>query len=214
VASLQQALARLGVSQPRPIALMVVMRSDLYAVRGYEKELDEVFRLATVSALFAQEIVRLRRSNVEEAFLTGLLHDIGEPVVLRLGVERLKEAQRAAGAASPAVVREALARSMAELHTDVGARVTATWELPAPLSESARRHHEADGGGNLVRTVMLADALTTCAFGRCTCARAGDEAHHEPDVSDEVLGALGIYPDHVEKLVARGRELVSATGTL
>jgi putative nucleotidyltransferase with HDIG domain len=214
VASLQQALARLGMTQLRQIALMIVMRSDLYAVRGHEKTLGELFRLATVSALFAQEIARLRRSNVEEAFLAGLLHDIGEPVVLRLGVDHLERAPRVARPASPEAVREALARSMAELHTEVGAQVIASWELPAALAETARSHHAADRAcGNLVRTVMLADALAACAFGRCACPEAAED-RHEPEVPDEVLGALGVYPDHVATLVARGRALVAATGTL
>ena len=32
---------------------------------------------------FAKEIARMRRANVESAFLCGLLHDIGKPVILQ-----------------------------------------------------------------------------------------------------------------------------------
>ena len=46
---------------------------------------------------YAKEIARLRRSNVEGAFLCGLLHDIGKPVLL----QTLVDIQRSFGDGRP-----------------------------------------------------------------------------------------------------------------
>ena len=82
IVSLQQAISRLGVKRIRDIALMVSMQTRVFEVPGLERQVRGVFRHSIATAMFAEDIARLRRLNVEEAFLLGLFHDVGTPLAL------------------------------------------------------------------------------------------------------------------------------------
>src|SRR5262245_35894479 len=77
IVTLQQAVSRLGLKKIREIAMIVSCESRLFSVEGYEGRLRMTFRHSLGAGLFAQEIARMRRWNVEEAFLCGLMHDVG-----------------------------------------------------------------------------------------------------------------------------------------
>src|SRR5258708_12287382 len=83
IVSLQQALSRLGMSQIRQIALTVSCKQRVFRARGYEAEVHRTFRHSFATGLMAQEIAPARGWNAEEAFLPGLLHDVGRPVLLQ-----------------------------------------------------------------------------------------------------------------------------------
>ena len=82
IVSLQQAVTRLGAGKIREVALLIAFRVGVVQARGFEIDVKNVFSHATAAALFAQEIARATRRNVEDAFLSGLLHDVGRPVLL------------------------------------------------------------------------------------------------------------------------------------
>lgn len=84
IVSLQQAVARLGLNTVTEIAFVASLQGGAFKVPGYEGELKQLWRHAIASAAFAKEIARLRRSNVEAAFLCGVLHAIGKPALLRV----------------------------------------------------------------------------------------------------------------------------------
>ena len=60
------------------------MQSGVFRVPGYEPVLNQLWRHALASGAFAKEIARVRRLNVESAFLCGLLHSVGKPALLQL----------------------------------------------------------------------------------------------------------------------------------
>ena len=96
IVSLQQAVARVGAAKIREIALVVACRTSVFKAKGYEREIDQVFQHSIATALFAQEIARQTRNNVEDAFLCGLLHDVGRPVLLQALVIQLNAARASA----------------------------------------------------------------------------------------------------------------------
>src|SRR4051812_9865180 len=58
IVSLQQAVARVGAVKIREIALVIAGRTGVFKAKGYQQEIDEVFRQSIGTALFAQEIAR------------------------------------------------------------------------------------------------------------------------------------------------------------
>ena len=82
ISSLQQAIGRLGFSTITQIVLAVASKTRVFAVPGFESQVKLAFQHALATALFAQEIARTRRSTVDVAFLAGLFHDFGQPVLL------------------------------------------------------------------------------------------------------------------------------------
>ena len=77
VVTLPQAIAWLGIREIRNIAYAVAVKSQVFSLGLLPREMTEVWRESVITALFAQEIARLKRRNVESAYLCGLMHRVG-----------------------------------------------------------------------------------------------------------------------------------------
>jgi putative nucleotidyltransferase with HDIG domain len=189
IVSLQQAVSRLGMRQVREIAMAIVCESRVFRVRGYEKELKEMFRHSLATGYFAQEIARAKRSNVEEAFLGGLLHDIGRPVLLQTVVDLERELRcRAPRLASLDAVSEA--------HARVGASLVTRWELPAKLAEAVMHHHRQEvpgAGAPLFALIGIADQLAHLAMDPDPAEASEAALRGSP-----LLAAVNLYPEELD----------------
>ena len=132
IVSLQQAIAWLGMNLLAGLAFSVSVQSGVFNVKGYEKEVKDLWRHALATGLYGKEIARRIRHNVENAFLCGLLHHIGKPVVLHNALDMRKNQD----AKLPWTLIEALMR---EVHMTVGEKLAAAWQLPTagPRSHAA-----------------------------------------------------------------------------
>src|SRR6186713_997988 len=91
VVTLPQAIAWLGIREIRNIAFAVAVQGQVFASSYFRREMTDLWRESVITALFAQEIARLKRRNVESAYLCGLLHRAGMAVLLnRVGAAALK----------------------------------------------------------------------------------------------------------------------------
>src|SRR5882672_4029530 len=91
VVTLPQAIAWLGMREIRTIAYAVAVQGQVFASTYFRREMTELWRESVITALFAQEIARLKRRNVESAYLCGLLHRAGMAVILsRVGAMVVK----------------------------------------------------------------------------------------------------------------------------
>ena len=129
IVSLQQAIAWLGLNMLAGIAFSVSVQSGVFNVKGYEKEVQNLWRHALTSGLYGKEIARKIRHNVENAFLCGLLHAIGKPVVLHTIIGTSKKTESNLSWA----VMEQL---MNECHVQVGRKLAESWKLPEPVQEA------------------------------------------------------------------------------
>jgi putative nucleotidyltransferase with HDIG domain len=203
IVSLQQALARLGMSAVREIALLISVKTRTFQVRGYERQLKEQFRHSLGAALFAQEIARLRRLNVEEAFLSGLLHDVGRPVLLQAIVDLHKEHRLPE---KPAAV-EAAAHAH---HARVGSTLVVKWSLPAALADTIRFHHAPEAATSDPKGAMMA-ALADELAHQVLDAEPRDEAALR---SHRALDLLNLYPEDVDKLLAMRERIVGTVNAV
>ncbi len=194
IVSLQQAASRLGIEAIRKIALVVSCETRAFKVRGRDAWVRATFRRALHGGVFAQEIARARRSNVEEAFLAGLLHDVGRPLVLQAVVDEGR---------LPAEVEE---RLVDELHAEAGATLIARWGLPARIVEAARHHHDPSAAPDptLSALVALADEVTTWAEAPSADVEQGL-------LASPYLGVLDLYPEDLAGILARRDRLVEST---
>lgn len=196
IVSLQQAVSRLGFKTMCDIAVAISMRSKVFVVKGQEERIRGMWTHSAMAGAWAKEIARARRRNVEGAFLCGLLHDIGQPVILQTTLELWR------GRGCPP--DEALLdRLIQEFHGEVGGLVLEKWKLPDWMCTSVRCHHDPDTAGDhaeFARTALLADLL----------AHATEHPDADTDAAlrqHPVLGDLDLYSDETEALFAR-REFV------
>jgi putative nucleotidyltransferase with HDIG domain len=194
IVSLQQALSRLGMTQIRQIAFAVSCKQRVFRARGFEPEVRASFRHSFAAGLAAQELARARRWNVEEAFLAGLLHDVGRPVLLQAIVDM--------HGANRSLNRNAVLAVVAELHAQVGGMLAQKWSLPARVGEAIACHHDphaAKVAPQLAILISFADDIP-----------AFDE-ELRPDASaallkHPLLPHLNLYPEEVAAIVARRKD--------
>ncbi len=202
IVSLQQAVARVGAVKIREIALIIACKTGVFKAKGYEKEIDDVFKHCIGTALFAQEIARNTRSNVEDAFLCGLLHDVGRPVLLQAVLRLLREAK-----ATPD--REAVLALVNELHEAAGSALAKAWTLPETVVVALAKHHapKPELESVPVRIVALADRFAHLAL-------EGNALTSEAVAGHPSLAALEIYPDLLDKIVKRAGVVKDTLGAL
>lgn len=175
--SLQQALTRLGTRQTKHVAIAVVCKTRAFVDREHPDRAATLLAHALSTALFAREIARSRRLNVEEAFLAGLLHDIGQPAIIQLCAET--------GADEDST--DECARL---LHERVGGIIAESWSMRPSVVQAIAGHHSPVAKG-MCAIVQLADAL----------------AHGERDLTKHpAADLLNLYPEDIEKLVGKVAE--------
>jgi putative nucleotidyltransferase with HDIG domain len=198
IVSLQQAVARLGFGVVTEIAFAASLQSGIFRVPGYEALLTQLWRHSLASGAFAKEIARVRRLNVESAFLCGLLHAVGKPALLQVMTD-------VARAARLSLRAEQVAELLDELHTVVGVRIAEQWCLPKQVSAVIEHYTSyADAGGFKQEAMIgcLADRLATHLLD--PAAFADEKALRDAPV----FADLNLYPDDVTGLLAKREQIL------
>ncbi len=199
IVSLQQAVARLGLQTIARIALAVVVKGQLFDVRGHEQTIDYLWRHAAASAAWAQEIARMLRHNVETAFLCGLLHEIGKPACLHAITEL--EAEQGIRL-EPGVVLGL----MEDYQRQVGILLAEAWDLPGPVVESIRHYEDYAPAASFLRDAMIVH----CAHRFASYVLAPEADRDEAGLRGmETLVELNLYPDDVTALLEQCDKVVA-----
>lgn len=193
IVSLQQAVSRLGIGTICEIALAVALKGKVFQVPGFQSRVREMWIHACATGMYAKEIARHLRRNVESAFMCGLLHDVGMPLVMQMLCDLAKQH----GAKTiPAAVMES---AMAEFHAEVGSKIAEHWQLATWIRDATLFHHDYTKAGDHREEVMitcLADLLAHWALDPST-VEADFPAEHA------VIQDLNIYADDLMGLLAK-----------
>jgi putative nucleotidyltransferase with HDIG domain len=167
VTQLPRAVALLGTVAIRNLVIGCCVRDVLPHPPEPSEELDTLWRHSLAVASGAEWIAaRIGWRPSEEAFVAGLLHDVGQIVM----VSADPVAFRAVLATQGRFVRfldlerEAFGRD----HTQIGADVLERWGLPYSFRHVAAEHHQPqivgeDLLGDLMAIVVLGDTFATMA---------------------------------------------------
>jgi HD-like signal output (HDOD) protein len=200
--SLDQVVSRMGMKKVREIALVISCQSKVFQVAGFEALVKSHFAHSLAAAAFAQEIARARRWNVEEAFLCGLLHDVGWPLLL----QELVDLHKQCGCALELAAVEA---AIGRLHARVGSDLVGHWALPARLAETILFHHDPLKSTSAAQTAMMTDLADDLAHLTVPLVGKGREITEEGIRRHPMLSPLNIYPDELDALLAQ-RDKVKA----
>jgi HD-like signal output (HDOD) protein len=203
VVTLSQAIAWLGIREIRNIAFAVAVQGQVFSSSYFRREMADLWRESVITALFAQEIARLKRRNVESAYLCGLLHRAGMAVILnRIGAAVLKHH----------ITPDAtLVMQIAERHeARVGTHLAIAWGLP-PAVAAAIAHWRDPVAAEMAKTEVMEVALARQISDELRTPGAGGE------LPDSMLGPvskwmdeLSIYPDELFTIMAQ-RAAIYAT---
>jgi putative nucleotidyltransferase with HDIG domain len=143
VSTISHAVALLGMETIRSIILAATVQNVLRS--GFARSRDLGSKLLTEhswgAALAARTLAqRTRYGNVEEAFLAGLMHDLGKPVLMTNIPDRynpiLNDVYR--GTVS---FHQAEMQAFGFSHQHVGAILAEKWKFPPQLAEAIGYHH-------------------------------------------------------------------------
>jgi len=203
IVSLQHAVAMLGVSQLSEIAVTVSLKNGAVKIPGYEAEIRQLWRHALASGAYAKEIARLRRYNVESAYLCGLLHAVGKPVVL-------KTVTTIAAELHVRLEPSAVISFLDGYHSRVGALIAAEWVLPSQVAEAIAyywAYEQAPAHRQEAMMVCLADRLATYIL-------IPDSFDDSTFRDHSVFADLNLYPNDIDTLQSFKEKVLNLVDTM
>ena len=203
--SLKQTLQMLGVRTLHSIAASIAVREAFSSLPGTRAgDFDGFWRHSLMVAELAQAIAtETAQAHPEEAYLAGLLHDVGELLLLGgLQADYGKLLGDAAGAEMTLVALEQAA--LQTDHAAVGAWLVERWRLPSFMADALLFHHHS------LEEVALADPLTRVLWAAHACDALA--AHAAPDTAGfESAGLLvGLPAMLLARLVGQAQADVAA----
>ncbi len=141
ITSIQKAITVLGVPQ---VANLIKGLSLRKAIGGqeiaYEKFWERSNEIALLSAIIAEKQISACNITVDQAFMAGLFHECGVPILMQRFPEYCLSFRLNEGSNWTDFVEED--KRFHTDHTVVGFLVTKHWNLPEFICQAVRYHHD------------------------------------------------------------------------
>jgi HD-like signal output (HDOD) protein/ActR/RegA family two-component response regulator len=205
VASIQQAVSYLGLSTVRSM----VLSAELFQpskVLSSGLDLEQMQRHALSVAAIARSLAA-DNPWAEDAFLAGLLHDVGFLLLARQDQDGMQRALQTAAAGMP--LAQAEQQHMGINHGVAGGYLLGLWGLPYEIVETVAHHEEP---ARVVQSCFDVLSAVSIAHALLVTIRPGDVPPYEmnsPTLGDEYLRAIR-FPHSWESLLERARALLGA----
>jgi HD-like signal output (HDOD) protein len=206
--SIEQASTVLGLRLLRNVVVQAALIHGHEHLRSLGIDLELLWRRSVltgrVSALLAKFAHSPFLPSVDEAYLTGLLHDIGQVVLLdNLGADYVTVVEEARRHQLPLHLAER--RDLGMTHADVGGVVASSWCLPNVVRMGIELHHGRRGSDYAIPAVYLAirsGQLVDRVW-------AGNLAAASEPVDADAEEALGIPTEAVREAIEHVRANIS-----
>ena len=198
VSTVQQAILVLGRKTVRSLVIGAAAQDFLARPQaGYMLHKGELWSHSMAAGCAASLIAaKVGYKPSEEAFVAGLLHDIGKVVLNGFLADRANKLMRRLSEGDTPF-DQVEAELLNVDHASLGGLITERWQLPPKLSQAISFHHrprEAGGAWQLATIVHLADALAL-SIG---VGIGVDGLNYELD--SEVAAKLGLTADDLMAL--------------
>ena len=197
VSDLRSAVNRIGFEMVRGVAISLAMEQVFHgeAASAVKPYLAELWLHSTKVAALAYLLAKRNpQINADEAFLAGLVHDIGKLYVL----------MRAQNDSVLFDSEDALQGIMRAWHTSIGRAIVESWQLSEDLAQAVSDHElydlEGVGPATLTDVVAVANLLAN---------RENDELANEVDLNDvPACRRLDLNADSCGDIVAASEEQI------
>lgn len=217
ITSINVAVSVMGFSLTKKIALRAAVMSSFGGGPSVQGLLDprSFWRHSGCVAIAAREIGRrlpaFSSVHIEDLYVAGLLHDLGKVLLMEHSPERYaKVLRRAAAEVVPDAAVEA--QDYGFTHAEVGALLADRWQLPQPLTQAIRFHHQPGAAGVDGAQAVLVHAANYAA-ARLACASTGSQsgAGQRGVLEVAALAVIGLTKQRLEELLPElGAEFANA----
>jgi putative nucleotidyltransferase with HDIG domain len=195
--SISDAVMRIGFNRLRTLVIGVTTSGPLTRrLSGYKLEEGDLYRHSLASAMAAQRIARyLKYPDPEEAYVAGLLHDMGKMVLdqyMQLDYQEVTKYIQEKQVELTQVEEDLFGIN----HAGVGGLMAARWNFPPVLSDAIQFHHVpslARTKQDLASIVNVANAIAPEDALSLT-GMAGRYTH------PEAARLLRLEPEQIEKI--------------
>ena len=189
IRSVNDAVARIGLGAARDLVFQVVYANTVTGLKKFQEEVEASFQRSVLCGVICRVAAPLLRLNVADAYLCGLLHDIGESRVYRILSE---------GKTPPS--REEVDALVHKYHPRAGAELAIRWALPDEIVQVCRRHEErGTPSSDQLRVVRVADLVV----------RHVKEQSERPELPEDVLAELAVSVEQARTIIGRSIEAAS-----
>jgi putative nucleotidyltransferase with HDIG domain len=200
ITTVNHAVVILGFSRVKNI----VLAASVFGMRGQQAPSrfnapgfwEHSLGAAVASRAVARDLVR---SDPEEAFVCGLLHDVGKLVLAQVGPADYDRCLAEAEARGQLIMTTELEVFGVD-HAEVGSWLAEQWKLPPAVVAAVRRHHAPTStrkDREAACVTHLGDILTRAL----QIGWAGDQTI--PRIDPAVAQEAGLIPAALDKLLAR-----------
>jgi HD-like signal output (HDOD) protein len=140
---IHQAIVRLGLRETQNLILAVSVRSVFrWMPKGQEAERDRLWRHCSLTGVLSRQInEKLGLGFKGEEFSAGLSHDLGR-IMLAVGYPEVFSKLAAEKTNDENHLLTLEQQMLGFTHPELGAWLTAMWNLPDELTEAIQYHHE------------------------------------------------------------------------
>jgi len=189
--NLEQAMVALGTDM---IKTLVISDSVFQTFNSFPNssatDLRAFWKNSLTAAVLAREVARrIDYSQPEEAYLAGLLHNVGRLALLATAPKEYAFNFTARDDEDLCAVEQ---RTLQITHAEAGAWLIERWQLDSFLADSVLYHHEPserlEAAHPLIRIVRVAHVLSSHANDEALVDEARVLCGLDPDAPDELLG--------------------------
>jgi HD-like signal output (HDOD) protein len=188
VSGVRGVVMHLGLDATRDAVVMGVLNRIAAAVPGFEARAEALRRRALAAGLAGRLIAWALKVESGQDFLVGLIHDVGELVLLQRAAE---EGILPRGVLEDPADGPLILQAIEEDHARVGAAVCRAWGLSPAVAEAAEFHHDrrARRRGRLPsQLAAAADVIAAHVTGTPTAA-PDPEGERQP-----IFAEVGLSP--------------------
>ncbi|MCB9535537.1 MAG: HDOD domain-containing protein [Myxococcales bacterium] len=183
MATLDDAVGRLGTNGIRNLVMQVVLDLRVFRAPHFSDLLKSVRGHAVATAHVAHAVARRTSVDPNQAFLAGLMHEVGIAGAVHVIVE-------AFGRRTPPDVRQFWS-SISDVHGEVGGVMAAHWGIAGRVALAIEGHHDRPNKG---QPALLTSAVTVACHIASQLGRGmrlGDDVVDRSPV--DVVRAAGVH---------------------
>ena len=177
------------------------------ALPGYESYPGDLWRHDLFTAFASREVAKFARQEIEKelAFTAGLLHDIGKFVISRHLEGTAEQALKVIDSGEVADYLNAESRFSGFDHAELGFELAKHWQLPEPIQEVIRYHHQPSGTLEPYKTLVYAVHIGDILAMMSGHATGSDSLQYHLDNGYEDYYAIS--PEDLTRIIADAETL-------
>lgn len=194
--SLQQAISRLGINLISDIAMTASINASLFKAPGFEDHIRFELKFALATALWAKEVARSARHNVEAAFLAGLLHNIGRPSAMQTLIQVAKLHKKN-------LSQDAFIHFEDHFQQAFGVRLAQQWAMPQTVVNAIRYFNAYSKPHDTALHTKLTVAGANLAHHFLGKNKGAEKLSLQQLKSHAIFGELDIYQSDIDILLEK-----------